>query len=138
MLFRSNNMMQGFPEDKLWDKLTNLASVGFHLQHLTGVQNRLFAYAQGDALNQEQLQYLGREGENTRIKLPLLLEAFNKQIDNCITQLKQTPDSILTEYRAVGRAKLPSTVIGLLVHAAEHTMRHTGQLLVTVRVLHPS
>jgi uncharacterized damage-inducible protein DinB len=37
--------------------------------------------------------------------------------------------------RFVGRAKLPSTVLGLLVHAAEHTMRHTGQLLVTVQVL---
>jgi len=35
----------------------------------------------------------------------------------------------------VGRAQLPSTVIGLLVHAAEHTMRHTGQLMVTVRFL---
>ena len=133
-----NHIMQGFPEDALWDKLPGLASVGFHLQHLTGVLNRLFTYAQGSALNQEQLQYLGMEGENTGIKIPLLLEAFNKQIDNCITQLKLTPDSILTEYQAVGRAQLPSTVIGLLGHAAEHTMRHTGQLLVTVRVLHPS
>jgi uncharacterized damage-inducible protein DinB len=39
----------------------------------------------------------------------------------------------LTDPRGVGRKQLPSTVLGLLFHAAEHTMRHTGQLLVTVR-----
>ena len=31
--------------------------------------------------------------------------------------------------------RLPPTVIGLLFHAAEHTMRHVGQLLVTVAVI---
>jgi uncharacterized damage-inducible protein DinB len=44
-------------------------------------------------------------------------------------------DRLLTEHRAVGRAQLPSTVLGLLFHAAEHTMRHTGQLLVTAKVV---
>jgi hypothetical protein len=27
----------------------------------------------------------------------------------------------------VGRKKLPTTVIGLIVHLAEHTQRHVGQ-----------
>jgi len=41
----------------------------------------------------------------------------------------------LLDKRGVGRAQLPSNVLGLLFHAAEHTMRHTGQLLVTARIL---
>jgi uncharacterized damage-inducible protein DinB len=64
-----------------------------------------------------------------------LVELFNKQVDDFITTLKKVDESVLTESRGVGRSNLPSTVIGLYVHAAEHTMRHTGQLLVTVRVL---
>jgi hypothetical protein len=33
--------------------------------------------------------------------------------------------------RLVGRLKLPSTVVGLLFHAAEHTQRHVGQAATT-------
>ncbi len=62
-------------------------------------------------------------------------QAFFRQIEVFIQQLKETKEATLTEPREVGRAKLPSTVMGLLFHAAEHTMRHTGQLLVTVKVL---
>ena len=65
----------------------------------------------------------------------LLLEHFNKQVDIAIKQLNETDKEILTEVRGVGRANMPSTVIGLLMHSAEHTMRHVGQLLVTVKVL---
>jgi hypothetical protein len=35
----------------------------------------------------------------------------------------------LTEPRAVGRKHLPTTVIGLLTHIAEHTQRHVGQAI---------
>ena len=48
---------------------------------------------------------------------------------------KKIPEDSLLLPVGVGRRKLPSTVLGLLFHAAEHTQRHTGQLLVTVRVL---
>jgi uncharacterized damage-inducible protein DinB len=64
-----------------------------------------------------------------------LLQRFYKQVDIALEQLAATPESTLTEPRSVGRAQIPSTVGGLLFHAAEHTQRHTGQLLVTVRVL---
>jgi len=49
--------------------------------------------------------------------------------------LKETDPATITEARGVGRKQIPSNVIGLLFHAAEHTMRHTGQLLVTVKML---
>ncbi|HEY4326793.1 MAG TPA: DinB family protein [Mucilaginibacter sp.] len=129
-------LMQGFPDGLLWERPGGIASPGFHLQHLTGVLNRLLAYANGKQLNRQQLEYLASEGKSAEsITVSHLLKHFNEQIDNAIVQLKQTDISVLTEAREVGRAKLPSTVIGLYVHAAEHTMRHVGQLLVTVKIL---
>lgn len=129
-----NEMMAGFPGELLWERPAGMASPGFHLQHLTGVLDRLFTYARGEALTEQQLTYLANEGKGT-VELSLLLENFNKQVDIAIKQLSETDEAILTQARGVGRAQIPSTVIGLLVHAAEHTMRHTGQLLVTVKFL---
>ena len=129
-----NEMLAGFPEDKLWVKVAGLAPVGFHLQHLTGVIDRLFTYAAGEKLNDEQLQYLAKEGKDNGESTATLINAFNMQVDKAIAQLSATDENTLTEQRGVGRSQIPSTVIGLLFHAAEHTMRHTGQLLVTVQV----
>jgi len=130
-----NELMVNFPDTLLWEKPAGMASVGFHLQHMAGVLDRLYTYAKGGQLNQQQLNYLALEGKGVDIKVIQLMEHFNKQVDIAIKQLGETEEVILTEVRGVGRAKVPSTVIGLLVHSAEHTMRHVGQLLVTVRVL---
>ena len=67
--------------------------------------------------------------------MELLLKTFHQKVGESIRFLKTLDEKSLTESRTVGRAKLPSTVLGLLFHSAEHTMRHTGQLLVTVRLL---
>ncbi|WP_018611442.1 DinB family protein [Segetibacter koreensis] len=135
-----NKILVNFPENHLWSKPAGVASVGFHLQHLKGVLERLFTYAQGQALNEQQLNALsleGKPGENN-IMLQELVQLFNQQVDKALEQLHFTNEQILNEPRGVGRAKLPSTVLGLLVHAAEHTMRHVGQLSVTVRVIKSS
>ena len=152
-------LMQEFPEEHLWARPAGVASPGFHLQHLAGVLDRLFTYAAGQALNGEQLAALAAEGkppashavpagprpegalasEEATIRdgslVRELVGRFNSQVDKSLAQLKQIPEQTLTETRGVGRAQLPSTVLGLLVHAAEHTQRHTGQLLVTVKIL---
>jgi uncharacterized damage-inducible protein DinB len=36
---------------------------------------------------------------------------------------------------AIGRKHLPTTLGGLLVHAAEHTQRHVGQAITTAKVI---
>jgi uncharacterized damage-inducible protein DinB len=129
-------LMENFPEELLWEKPAGLASPGFHLQHLSGVLNRLFTYAKGEQLNQQQLKQLASEGKpDANLTVYDLIKTIDRRIDEAISQLAKTDESTLTETRIVGRAQLPSTVIGLYVHAAEHTMRHIGQLLVTVRVL---
>jgi uncharacterized damage-inducible protein DinB len=132
-----NELMSDFPAELLWEKLAGMASPGFHLQHLAGVLDRLFTYARGEALTQQQLNYLAAEGKPPAEdhNVNSLVENFCHQVDMAIKQLSETDESILTEIRGVGRAQIPSSVIGLLVHSAEHTMRHTGQLLVTVKVL---
>ena len=115
-----------------------VASVGFHLQHLTGVLDRLFTYARGEVLLPSQLAALAQEGNPTgelSVSVAELVRRFNEQVDTALAQLRQTDEQTLTDERTVGRAQLPSTVIGLLVHAAEHTTRHVGQLLVTVRII---
>jgi hypothetical protein len=63
-----------------------------------------------------------------------LLNAFDAQVDHALDQLCATRPETLSETRLVGRQRLPSTVLGLLFHAAEHTQRHIGQMLVTARV----
>jgi uncharacterized damage-inducible protein DinB len=135
-----NALLQSYPEALLWERPAGVASVGFHLQHLTGVLDRLFAYARQEALTPEQLQALAMEGKCPAPPCPVadLVQAFNQQVDRALAQLRTTAEPTLREPRGVGRAQLPSTTLGLYVHAAEHTMRHLGQLLVTARVLQSS
>lgn len=130
-------IMSGFPDELLWERPAGLASPGFHLQHMRGVLDRLFTYARGRQLNLTQLAALAAEGKPPVPidQVGFLVRDFSDQINEALIDLYQTDESVLTESREVGRSKLPSTVIGLYVHAAEHTMRHTGQLLVTVKVL---
>lgn len=129
-----NEMMTAFPESLLWEKPAGAASPGFHLQHIRGVQNRLFTYATAQLLQPDQLEALAAEGKPGPT-LSALLERLNQQVSSSLAQLAATDPATLTDFRGVGRKQLPSTVMGLLFHAAEHTMRHTGQLLVTVKVL---
>jgi uncharacterized damage-inducible protein DinB len=129
--------MANFPAEKLAERPLGLASVGFHLRHLTGVLDRTFTYARGEALSERQLAYLAAEGQPPTHPGAVreLVQAFARQVDRALVQLENTPAATLPDWRGVGRAQLPSTVIGLLVHAAEHTTRHVGQLLVTSKLL---
>jgi uncharacterized damage-inducible protein DinB len=125
-----------FDEKKLWERPKNMAAVGFHLNHLTGVLDRLFTYAKGENLTVEQLVFLKNEGnENNATNSIELLKAFDLQVIKSLDLLKYINPETLTEPRFVGRKMLPSTVIGLLFHAAEHTTRHFGQLLVTIKII---
>lgn len=126
--------MAGFPDDLLWERPSGMASAGFHLQHIAGVLDRLFTYARAEMLNDAQLAYLKSEGQPFKTTTNDLLQQLNQQVEKAIQQLAQTDETTLTAIRGVGRAQIPSTVLGLLFHAAEHTQRHVGQLLVTVAV----
>ena len=131
-----NAALHDFPPALLNERPGGLASVGFHLQHLAGVLNRLLTYARAEALTESQLADFHAETPPLLIApdtAKRLVARFNAEVDAALQQLSATPEARLTEPRGVGRAQVPSTVIGLLVHAAEHTTRHLGQLLVTAQ-----
>lgn len=114
----------------------NVASAAFHVRHIPGVIDRLFTYARGEALTPEQFTALRAEGEPlSSTDVPPALHALGARVDAAIAQLRATDPATLGDFRKVGRAGLPSTVIGCLVHGAEHAMRHVGQLSVTARIV---
>jgi uncharacterized damage-inducible protein DinB len=122
-----------FDARRLWIQPAGMASVGFHLRHLTGVLDRLFTYARAASLTPIQLEYLGQESIASDESPAALLARFRSQVDTALAQLRQTSDEDLLAPRGIGRKQIPTSVLGLLFHAAEHTQRHVGQLLVTAR-----
>jgi len=127
----------GLSVDELWTKAGGAASAGFHLRHIAGSLDRLLAYARGEQLSAAQLAALRVEGEPgiPPANAGQLIALADAAIQFALDTLQATPESDLLTPRAVGRAALPSNVLGLLFHAAEHTHRHTGQLVTTVRVV---
>lgn len=122
---------------QLWVQPGDVAPVGFHLAHLAGSTDRLLTYARGDSLSEAQRAVLARESALAYARPPLdaLRREWHQVVDAALAQLAATPEAALLEPRAVGRARLPSTVLGLLFHAAEHAARHTGQLVTTARLV---
>ena len=113
-----------------------VASAAFHLRHISGVVDRLFTYARGEALSEAQFEALRAEGaELDAAGVPAVLAALATRVDLALAELRGVDPATLGDFRAVGRAQLPSTVIGCLVHGAEHAMRHVGQLSVTTRIV---
>ena len=123
----------GLTDDRLWQRPGGAASAGFHLQHLAGALDRLFTYARNESLNETQRNELRAEG--TPQAAAELIERAYRTIDRAVDQLRNTAPATLFDAREVGRAKLPATVIGLLFHGAEHTARHVGQLITTLKVV---
>jgi uncharacterized damage-inducible protein DinB len=128
-------IVQPLTEQEWNARPAGVASVAFHVRHIAGVIDRLFTYARGTALSTEQIAALQSEGQEVRAsEVPEVLGCLSRRIDAAITELRSIDVTALGEFRGVGRAQLPSTVIGCLVHGAEHAMRHVGQLSVTARI----
>jgi uncharacterized damage-inducible protein DinB len=126
----------GLEDSLLWEKPAGAASIAFHLKHIAGVIDRLFTYAKGEKLSTHQLEYLAGEAQATvDVTSQQLMQNLSHQIDQAIEQLKHTDVNSLLEHRALGRKQIPTNVIGLLFHAAEHAQRHLGQMIVTIKVL---
>ena len=113
-----------------------VASAAFHVRHITGVIDRLFTYARGNALSPDQFAAIKSEGQELLMAdVAPTLRALSARVDAAVAELRTIDVTTLGDFRGVGRAQLPSTVIGCLVHGAEHAMRHVGQLSVTARIV---
>jgi uncharacterized damage-inducible protein DinB len=125
------------PLEHLWMTPHDAASIGFHVKHLCGSLDRLCSYARGEALTAAQFAYLHTENAPGAppADAAALIALVDEAIERALRQVRGTSVATLTDARAVGRQRLPSTVIGLLVHAAEHTTRHAGQIITTAKIV---
>ena len=123
--------------EQIWTRPAGAASVGFHARHAGGSLDRLFTYARGERLSPGQQAALGAEGEPDAEPRAgeRLLAGFSDAVERALAQLRATAEATLSDSRAVGRAQLPTTVIGLLFHGAEHALRHVGQAVTTAKVV---
>jgi len=121
--------------DVLWTA-RGAATPGFHLLHMAGALDRLFTYARGEALNDTQKAALRFESQpHPEMDGAALARHLASAVDVGLAQLRATDPDRVFDDRKVGRAGLPSNVLGLLFHAAEHTTRHAGQFITTVKLL---
>ena len=123
--------------EQLWARPAHVASVGFHLLHIAGASDRLLTYARGEQLTDEQKGY--SRAEQTALLADVtaaqLVERTQQAIEQSLKQVQSTPVGTLFEPRYIGRARLETTVFGLLFHVAEHATRHAGQLATTAIIV---
>ena len=124
---------EGLKTEQLWTAPEGCGSVGFQLRHIAGSVDRLMAYLQGRALSEEQMAALRSENEPAGDARDSLLAAMDRVFHDAEAVVRSLAPAVLTETRTVGRKQLPTTVIGLLTHIAEHTQRHIGEAILTAR-----
>jgi uncharacterized damage-inducible protein DinB len=131
--------VQGLTTDQLWHRPGGSAAIGFHLHHLPGSLERLLTYSRGESLSPDQMTRLGSERtvHEDRPSLDALLTRLTGEIERALDYLRSLPQEALLQRRDVGRKKLPSTTLGLIFHAAEHSSRHAGQVVTLARIVSP-
>jgi uncharacterized damage-inducible protein DinB len=110
-----------------------LPSVGFQMRHMVRSLDRLLTYAEGRQLNEEQMAALA--SEMLAASRTALFAEFEGGMQLAERRVMAFSPGSYTEVRGVGRKMLPTTVGGLLVHCAEHTQRHAGQMVTTAKVV---
>jgi hypothetical protein len=124
----------GLTPDQLWFRPCDLAPTAFHIRHIAGSADRLITYLTGAQLSESQRADLAAESTPgaSREELLAALDAAFARAEAIVRTLDP---ATLTNPREVGRKRLPTTVIGLLTHIAEHTQRHVGQAITTAKLV---
>ena len=118
----------GLGDEQVWARPHGMTPLGFHLRHIAGSVERLMTYLEGKSLSEEQLAALNREQEPEGT-LAELLDGVDRAFRNAEAVARAIHPATLPEPRYIGRKRLPTTVIGLLTHIAEHTQRHLGEAI---------
>ncbi len=138
---------EGLSDGEMFVRPVGLPSVAFQLRHIARSLDRLLTYAEsGFGMNSEpggnerrglselQLAALGTEMEEVGSAAEVLQEV-GEGMKVAMGRVEAVSPESFAEVRGVGRKGLPTTVVGLLIHSAEHTQRHVGQMVTTVKVL---
>jgi uncharacterized damage-inducible protein DinB len=125
---------EGITPQQLWHRAGSLPSLGFHLRHIAGSVDRLATYLMNQPLSAEQLAFL-KEESTPGATLAELLAGVDAALGATEARLRSIDPATIHEPRYIGRKRLPTTVLGLLVHIAEHTQRHLGQAITTAKLV---
>lgn len=125
---------QGLTESQIWAAPYGMGSVGFHIRHIAGSTERLMTYLQGLQLTDAQMEALHREESHSGLGRDELLADLDRSFGYAEKMVRSLDPALLAEARTVGRKGLPTTVVGLLTHIAEHTQRHVGQAIGAARL----
>jgi hypothetical protein len=126
--------LAGLAAGEIWSRPHGLASVGFHVRHMGGAAERLGCYLLNAPLTAEQLREMKAEAEPGASGDELLTQ-LEARFESLERDVQAIDPARLEETREVGRARLPSTAIGLIVHIAEHTQRHLGQAVTMAKLV---
>jgi uncharacterized damage-inducible protein DinB len=124
----------GLSDAQVHSQPLGLPSVAFHLRHIARSVDRLLSYAEGNPLSAEQLSSLKAEQTGGETLAELLAEV-EASFSNAAERVRVLATANLETFRGVGRKQLPTSIGGALVHVADHTQRHTGQVVTTAKVL---
>ena len=127
----------GLTTEQIWATPHGLGSVGFHIGHIAGSTDRLITYLQGEQLSEAQMTALQAEHQ-LGASLDELLGALHSSFQHAEAVVRSLNAANLTQPREVGRKRLPTTVIGLFTHIAEHTQRHVGQAISAAKLARAS
>jgi uncharacterized damage-inducible protein DinB len=124
----------GLTDAEVHARPLGLPPVAFHLRHVARSVDRILCYAEGKQLTAEQLAALKAEqaGSETLAELMAEVEA---SFSNANARVRVLATADLETFRGVGRKQLPTSIGGALVHVADHTQRHVGQVVTTAKVL---
>jgi uncharacterized damage-inducible protein DinB len=125
---------EGLTDAEVHAQPLGLTSVAFHLRHIARSADSLLGYAEGNQLSAEQLTALKAEQTGDE-NLAALLAEVEASFSNAAERVKVLATANLDILRGVGRKQLPTSIGGALVHVADHTQRHVGQVVTTAKVL---
>jgi uncharacterized damage-inducible protein DinB len=124
----------GLKDEQIHAQPLGLTSIAFHLRHLARSTDRILSYAEGKQLSVEQLAALKSEklGDET---LGMLLADVEIAFTDAAARIRVLATADLNTFRGVGRKQLPTSIGGAMIHVADHTQRHVGQVVTTAKVL---
>ncbi len=126
--------VDGLADAEVHGKPLGLPSVAFHLRHIARSVDRILTYAEGGQLTAEQLASLKAEQSGDE-SLATLLGEVEASFSNAADRVRTLAGADLNLFRGVGRKQVPTSIGGALIHVADHTQRHVGQVVTTAKVL---
>ena len=124
---------ENLTDAEMFARPAGLPSVAFQLRHIVRSLDRLLTYAEDRPLNPLQLAALQTEmAEGTAAEV---LAEFQQGLARAMQRVRAVAPETFPQARSVGRKELPTTIVGLLVHCAEHTQRHVGQMVTTGKLV---